>query len=90
MRAAGYPHGLTIDVATNSRSPATTIVDVLGALDAQLVDRLAVTCTRFVDNTDQLLALEARTGSSRPGALAPLLGGPACSSSRTPTRHSIR
>lgn len=78
LRTAGYAHGFTIDIATNALVAGDNVVDVLGALDKQLVDQLAVTLHYvFIDNTDQLLALEAahRVESSLE-ITAPLLGGP--------------
>ena len=78
MRSAGYPHGFTIDVATNDSVTNGNAVAVLGPLDVQLYAQLAVTLHYvFVDNTDQLLALEAaHKVESSLEVTTPLLGGP--------------
>jgi peptide/nickel transport system substrate-binding protein len=78
MRAAGYPHAITIDVATNDSVAGTQIYNLLATLRAQLVQIDILLHTVVVDNTDQLLALEVhhRVESSME-TISPLLGGAA-------------
>jgi peptide/nickel transport system substrate-binding protein len=78
MRAAGYPHAITIDVATNDSVAGNQIYDLLSTLRSQLVQIDILLHTVVVDNTDQLLALEAHHQvESSIETISPLLGGAA-------------
>ena len=78
MRAAGYPHAITIDVATNDSVAGNQIYNLLATLRAQLVQIDIILHTVVVDNTDQLLTLEAHHEvESSMETISPLLGGAA-------------
>jgi ABC-type transport system substrate-binding protein len=79
LRTAGYAKGLTLSVATNNEVAGNQIYDVLATLGTQLYTQLAISLrTVEVDNTDQLLALEAgHRFESSMETIWPLLGGAA-------------
>ena len=76
MRAAGYPHAITIDVATNDSVAGNQIYNLLATLRSQLVQIDILLHTVVVDNTDQLITLEAHHEvESSMETISPLLGG---------------
>ena len=76
MRAAGYPHAITIDVATNDSVAGNQVYNMLATLRSQLEQIDILLHTVVVDNTDQLLALEAHHEvESSIETISPLLGG---------------
>jgi peptide/nickel transport system substrate-binding protein len=78
MRAAGYPHEITIEVATNNSVAGNQIYNLLATLRAQLLQIDVFLRTVVVDNTDQLLTLEAHHQlESSMETISPLLGGAA-------------
>jgi ABC-type transport system substrate-binding protein len=78
LRAAGYPHPFTIDVATNSSVAGSQISLILSGLYKQLVQIGVYVHTVVIDNSDQLIALEAHHAlESSLETISPLLGGPA-------------
>ena len=78
MRAAGYPHAITIDVATNNSVAGNQIYNLLSALSTQLEQIDILLHTVVVDNTDQLITLEAHHQvESSMETISPLLGGAA-------------
>jgi len=76
LRAAGYPHGVTIDIYTNEDQAGGEAYTLLSILRAQMLQLGVYLRVTFVDDTDQLLALEQnhQLQSSIDG-LTPLLGG---------------
>ena len=78
MRAAGITHAITIDVATNNSVAGNQIYNLLATLRRQLFGVDVFLHTVVVDNTDQLLALEAHQQlESSIETISPLLGGAA-------------
>ena len=78
MRAAGYPHEITIDVATNDSVAGSQIYNLLSTLQEQLLQIDIYLQTVVVNNSDQLLALEAHHQvESSMETISPLLGGAA-------------
>jgi ABC-type transport system substrate-binding protein len=78
MRAAGYPHAITVTVYTNDTVTDGASADILSTLYTKLLEIDITLRAVIVENTDQLLALESshRIESSI-GIDTPLLGGPA-------------
>jgi peptide/nickel transport system substrate-binding protein len=77
MRAAGLlPDGITVDVDTNQAVAGGDVSTLLNLLYNQLVQIGVNIHTIYVDNTDQLLAMEQRGAVESSIAVdAPLLGG---------------
>jgi len=76
MRAAGYPNGVNVTVYTNSSVAGGQVGTLLNFLYNQLIQIGVIMHTVYVDNTDQLLAIERRRAvPSTIGIITPLLGG---------------
>jgi peptide/nickel transport system substrate-binding protein len=77
--AAGYPPGaLTIDIDTNNSELQGSAAQVLGFLRDDMVEIGVNLRMSYVDNPDQLLAIEQRGAvESTIDSNTPLLGGPA-------------
>ncbi len=79
LRAAGYSHGFSLTVATSNQVAGNQVYVLLATLRAELVNQLGIYLhTIEIDNTDQLLVLEAHHEvESSLETISPLLGGPA-------------
>jgi peptide/nickel transport system substrate-binding protein len=79
LLAAGYPPGaLTIDIDTNNSELAGAAAAVLGFLRDDMVEIGVNLRMSYVDNPDQLLAIEQHSSvESTIDSQTPLLGGPA-------------
>jgi len=79
LLAAGYPPGaLTIDIDTNNSELAGSAAAVLGFLRDDMVQIGVNLNMSYVDNPDQLLAIEQHSAvESTIDSQTPLLGGPA-------------
>ena len=76
LRAAGYPQGVTLDIFTNEDQAGGEAYTLLAILRAQMLQLGVFLRITFVDDTDQLLALEQnRQLQSSIDILTPLLGG---------------
>jgi len=76
LRAAGYPKGVTIDIYTNEDQAGDEAYTLLAILRAQMLQLPVYLRITFVDDTDQLLALEQNHQlQSSIDILTPLLGG---------------
>ena len=76
LRAAGYPQGVTLDIFTNEDQAGGETYTLLAILRAQMLQLGVFLRITFVDDTDQLLALEQnRQLQSSIDVLTPLLGG---------------
>ncbi len=76
LRAAGYPKGVTIDIYTNEDEAGGEAYALLAILRAQMLQLGVFLRITFVDDTDQLLALEQNHQlQSTIDVLTPLLGG---------------
>ena len=76
LRAAGYPQGVTLDIFTNEDQAGGEAYTLLAILRAQMLQLGVFLRITFVDDTDQLLALEQnRQLQSSIDVLTPLLGG---------------
>ena len=76
LRTAGYPQGVTIDIYTNEDQAGGQAYDLLAILRAQMLQLGVFLRITFVDDTDQLLALEQHHQlQSTIDVLTPLLGG---------------
>ncbi len=77
MRAAGYPDGLTLNVYTNFGELGGGAGELLNLLSGELDNNIGVVVKfTFINDTDQLLALEQSPGlESTIEADTPLLGG---------------
>ena len=76
LRAAGYPKGVTIDIYTNEDEAGGEAYALLAILRAQMLQLAVFLRITFVDDTDQLLALEQNHQlQSTIDVLTPLLGG---------------
>ena len=76
LRAAGYPKGVTIDIYTNEDEAGGEAYALLAILRAQMLQLGVYLRVTFVDDTDQLLALEQNHQlQSTIDVLTPLLGG---------------
>jgi ABC-type transport system substrate-binding protein len=76
LRAAGYPKGVTIDIYTNEDQAGGEAYALLAILRAQMLQLGVYLRITFVDDTDQLLALEQHHQlQSTIDVLTPLLGG---------------
>jgi peptide/nickel transport system substrate-binding protein len=76
LRAAGYPDGVTIDIYTNEDQAGGEAYTLLGVLRAQMLQIGVFLRITFVDDTDQLLALEQHHRlQSSIDLVTPLLGG---------------
>jgi peptide/nickel transport system substrate-binding protein len=78
MRSAGYTHAIDVTVYTNDTVTGGSSAVILSTLYQQLLEVDVTLHARIVENTDQLLALEASHSiESSIGTDTPLLGGPA-------------
>jgi ABC-type transport system substrate-binding protein len=79
LRAAGYPPGaLTIDIDTNNSELQGNAAQVLGFLRDDMIQIGVNLNMSYVDNPDQLLAIEQHSAvESTIDSQTPLLGGPA-------------
>ena len=78
MRAAGYPAGIDVGVLTNETVAGSQVGVLLHELYAYMIEIGVILHSTYVDNTDQLLALEANhEAQSSIDVLSPLLGGAA-------------
>jgi len=76
MRAAGYPDGVNVDVYTNTTTGGPEIATLLTFLYNQMIQIGVIMHTVYVDNNDQLLALERAHGLQSTIAIQqPLIGG---------------
>ena len=76
LRAAGYPAGITMDVYTNDDELGGSASTVLAFLSANMLQIGVVLHIIYVNDTDQLLALEQNPGvESSIDTDTPLLGG---------------
>jgi peptide/nickel transport system substrate-binding protein len=76
LRAAGYPQGVTLDIFTNEDQAGGETYTLLAILRAQMLQLGVFLRINFVDDTDQLLALEQNHQlQSSIDILTPLLGG---------------
>jgi ABC-type transport system substrate-binding protein len=76
LRTAGYPQGVTIDIYTNEDQAGGQAYDLLAILRAQMLQLGVFLRITFIDDTDQLLALEQHHQlQSTIDVITPLLGG---------------
>ena len=83
LRAAGYPHGITLDIYTNEDQAGGQAYTLLAILRAQMLQLGVFLRITFIDDaTDQLLALEA----APPAAVDDRRGHAAARRRRLPAR----
>ena len=76
LRAAGYPQGITLDIYTNEDQAGGQAYTLLAILRAQMLQLGVFLRITFIDDTDQLLALEQHHQlQSTIDVITPLLGG---------------
>ena len=76
MRAAGYPDGVTIDIYTNDTQAGGNAATLLGFLRQQMLQIDVFLRITYVNNNDQLLALEQQGAlESTIDTATPLMGG---------------
>jgi ABC-type transport system substrate-binding protein len=76
IRAAGYPHGITINLYTNYAEIGGDAPTVLSTLVGEMLQIGVIVDVTYINDTDQLLALEQSPGlESTIDTDTPLLGG---------------
>jgi peptide/nickel transport system substrate-binding protein len=76
MRAAGYPNGVNVDIYTNRTTGGPEVPALLTFLYNEMIQIGVIMHTVYVENNDQLLALERdRSLQSTIAIQQPLLGG---------------